>query len=427
MKVFLDSIGCRLNQSEIEHMAWQFRQAGHDLVATPEASDLVVINSCSVTAAAASDSRAHVRRAHRRNPNARIVLTGCWSSVEPDEAAELPGVVHVIPNPSKDHLVPDLLGLASNSFDLEPLERQPVPGKRMRTRAFIKAQDGCDNRCTFCLTTIARGDARSTPLNAVVDEVNRAVAGGAREVVLTGVQLSAYGRDLPGDQDLTALLQEILSRTSVPRIRISSLEPWALPERFFDLLQEERVCRHLHLPLQSGCASTLHRMGRPITPGSYAELIGQARACIPDLAITTDLIAGFPGETEDDFEQSLDFVSGMAFSGAHVFTYSPRPGTSALRLPDPVPSKVARQRSLEMRQAIADSQTTFINRFLGQRLIVLWERAAHTGRGEWELAGLSDNYLRVRATATENLWNQISTVVPTSLQGNTLTGSLEPD
>ncbi len=424
MKVFLDSIGCRLNQSEIEHMAWQFRQAGHELVPTPEASELVVINSCSVTAAAAADSRAHVRRAHRRNPNAKIVLTGCWSSVEPKEAAELPGVIHVIPNPSKDHLVPDLLGLPARSFDLEPLERLPVPGKRMRTRAFIKAQDGCDNRCTFCLTTIARGEARSMPPGSVVDEVTRAVASGAREIVLSGVQLSAYGSDLADQQNLTTLVQAILSRTSVSRVRLSSLEPWALPKHFFEMWQDQRLCRHLHLPLQSGCAATLRRMGRPITPGSYAKLVRDARARIPGLAVTTDLIAGFPGETEEEFQQSLDFINEMAFSGAHVFTYSPRPSTAATRLPNQVASTLARQRSLMLRQAIAQSRRAFLDRFLGQTLEILWESAMRTDRGDWNLVGLSDNYLRVRAAAPENLWNQICTVVPRSVEGDVLLGTL---
>ncbi len=405
-------------------MAWQFRQAGHELVPTPEAGDLVVINSCSVTAAAASDSRAHVRRAHRRNPYAKIVLTGCWSSMEPGEAAELPGVTHVVPNPSKDRLVPDLLGLPTRSFDLEPLERQPVPGRRSRTRAFIKAQDGCDNHCTFCLTTIARGDARSIPLDSVIDEVQRAAAGGAREAVLTGVQLSAYGSDLAAEQDLTTLVQAILSRTSIPRIRLSSLEPWALPKRFFEMWQDRRLCRHLHLPLQSGCAETLRRMGRPITPGSYANLVREARACIPDLALTTDLIAGFPGETEDEFERSLDFTTDMAFSNAHVFTYSPRPGTAATRLPGQVPSKVARQRSVKLRQTTAHNRRAFLERFLGQDLEVLWESASLNDQGRWELIGLSDNYLRVRATAPEDLWNQISNVVPQTVEGDVLLGTL---
>ncbi len=420
MKVYLDSIGCRLNQGEIEQMARQFRQAGHELVATAEASDLVVINSCSVTAAAAADSRAHVRRAHRQNPQAGIVLTGCWSSVEPEEAAKLPGVIHVIPNPSKDSLVPDLLGLPVKTFDREPLMREPIPGKRKRTRAFIKVQDGCDNRCTFCLTTIARGAARSLPIHRVLDEVNHAIAGGAQEVVLSGVQLSAYGRDLDKNIDLVSLVESVLTHTDIPRVRLSSLEPWSLPDRFFDLWQDTRLCRHLHLPMQSGCSTTLRRMGRPITPATYAELVDSARSSIPYLALTTDLIAGFPGETDAEFAQNLDFVSRMGFSSAHVFTYSPRPGTAAARLPDQVHPRVARQRSIELREEIARSQLDFLQRYLGKTLTVLWERSTPSSGGQWEHVGLSDNYLRVIATAPSNKQNQLSRVIPQRIDGITL-------
>jgi threonylcarbamoyladenosine tRNA methylthiotransferase MtaB len=424
MKVFLDSIGCRLNQGEIEHMARQFRQAGHELVATPEASDLVVINSCSVTAAAASDSRAHVRRAHRLNPLAGIVLTGCWSSVEPDEAAQLPGVIHVIPNPSKDTLVPDLLGLPDSTLNHESPVREPIPGKRMRTRAFVKVQDGCDNRCTFCLTTIARGDARSLPLGRVLEEINQAATGGAQEVVLSGVQLSAYGHDIHGGINLSVLVRAILSDTDVARVRLSSLEPWSLPDRFFELWQNPRLCRHLHLPLQSGCSATLRRMGRPITPAGYAKIARSARTAIPDLALTTDLIAGFPGETDEEFSHNIAFVSKMAFSGAHVFTYSPRPGTAAVRLPDQVSSKTARQRSLELREEVARSQHSFLENHLGRRMSVLWERAKSLSDGAWEHIGLSDNYLRVKALASTNLQNKISQVIPETIHENTLHGSI---
>ena len=190
MRVFLDSLGCRLNQSEIESMGRKFRSAGHDLVATPGQSDLIVINTCCVTADAASTSRSRARRAHRENPGADIVLTGCWSTLESARASMLPGVKRLIPNPQKADLVPLVLGIDPAEFDLEPVERHPLPGLRMRTRAFIKAQDGCDHHCTYCLTTVARGSARSLPIGEVVRQVQAAVAGGAQEAVLSGVQLS---------------------------------------------------------------------------------------------------------------------------------------------------------------------------------------------------------------------------------------------
>jgi threonylcarbamoyladenosine tRNA methylthiotransferase MtaB len=424
MKVHLDSIGCRLNQSEIERMAWQFRQAGHELAPTPQTSDLVVINTCTVTASAASDSRAHTRRAHRENPRAKIVLTGCWSSLEPSRAAALPGVNQVVPNTSKHRLVSDILGLRSIRLDSEVGIRLPVPGPRHRTRAFIKAQDGCDARCTYCIATIARGEACSTPLEEVVHEVKCAASSGAQEAVLTGVQLSAYGHDLCERLDLVLLVRSVLAETPIPRLRLSSLEPWALPNGFWDLWSSDRLCCHLHLPLQSGCAQTLRRMGRPIQPETYAELIRKARIAIPGLSITTDLIVGFPGETEEEFQRSLDFVAAMGFSGAHVFTYSPRPGTRAARLPGQIPHATARDRSLRIRQIVEQSRLAYVNNLVGQIHKVLWERSTVIGNGTWELRGLSDTYCRVRTQAATDLSNQINSVRLAGLNGDELLGEL---
>lgn len=417
MKVYLDTVGCRLNQSEIEHMAAQFRQAGHELVGRPEDSDLMVVNTCTVTAAADADSRAKVRRLHRARPEAAIAVTGCWSSLHPDQAGALPGVRWVVPNEEKDALVARVLGLPLETFDREPLERRPIPGLRRRTRAFVKAQDGCDYRCTFCLTTIARGASRSLPVERVVAEVRAAVAGGAQEVVLTGVALSSYGRDLPDRPTLSTLVRAVLGETEVRRLRLSSLEPWGLPADFFDLWQDRRLCRHLHLPLQSGCAATLRRMGRPMRPAAYARLVERARAAIPDLALTTDVIVGFPGETEAEFRESLAFIRQMAFADAHVFTYSPRPGTPASRLPDPVHPAVARARNRIVRQTVAESAAAFRRRFLGQEAEVLWETMIELTPEGWRLSGWTDTYLRVQALGDPTWWNQVARVRLARLEG----------
>jgi threonylcarbamoyladenosine tRNA methylthiotransferase MtaB len=253
-----------------------------------------------------------------------------------------------------------------------------------------------------------------------MDEVNHTVAGGAQEVVLSGVQLSAYGRDLDEDLNLISLVEAVLAHTDIPRVRLSSLEPWSLPDRFFELWQNERLCRHLHLPLQSGCSTTLRRMGRPITPAAFADLVDSARSSIPDLGLTTDLIAGFPGETDAEFSQSLAFVTRMGFSSAHVFTYSPRPGTAAVRLPDQVQPQVARQRSAKLREEVARSQHEFLQRHIGETLTVLWESSIRTSGGQWEHVGLSDNYLRVSAMAPSNMHNRLSQVVPEKIEGITL-------
>ena len=425
MKVYLDSVGCRLNQAEIEAYARQFRQAGHSLVDSPELADLAVINTCAVTAAAASDSRQKVRKARRKpgigrhaaqeqDRRGNTVVTGCWSTLRPREAAGMPGVSRVVPNAAKDRLVADLLGLPLVEFEVEPLERVPVPGARSRTRAFIKVQDGCDNRCAFCVTALARGPGRSREAGEVLVDIQAAsYRGGSdesaavREVVLTGVHLGSWGQDLHPQKKLGDLVRMILYETDLPRLRLSSLEPWDLDEGFLGLWQNPRLCRHLHLPVQSGCATTLQRMQRKTTPEAFTRLVGVARAMIPDLAITTDFIVGFPGESDAEFEESLEFVKQMKFAGGHVFNYSPRPGTVASRMAGQVPPGVRKQRSLLMREVLAESAQAFRAGFLGQVLSVLWESAASLGPQGWEMSGLTDNYLRVHASSPVGLWNQI--------------------
>jgi len=331
MKIYLDTIGCRLNQAEIENYARQLYAAGHELVAASSEADWVIVNTCAVTSAAASDSRAKIRQA-ARSGDAQIVVTGCWSSLQPEQAASLPGVQHVVANTHKDQLVQEIFGFPLETFDLEPVARTPLPGARLRTRAFIKVQDGCDNRCTFCVTTLARGAGRSRSIREVLADIQAALQPGksqAREIVLTGVHLGSWGQDFARPDRLKNLIQAILSETDVQRLRLSSLEPWDLDEAFFELWADPRLCRHLHLPLQSGSPATLRRMARKTTPVSYARLLETARRLIPQLAITTDIITGFPGESQSEFDESLAFVKAMRFAGGHVFTYSERPGTAA--------------------------------------------------------------------------------------------------
>lgn len=429
MKVYLDMVGCRLNQSEIESYARQFRAAGHTLTPTPEGADLVVVNTCAVTAAAASDSRQKIRQAQRAGAR-EIVVTGCWSTLQPRSAASLPGVTRVVPNRLKDRLVPDLLQMPQEIFDLEPLARQPIPGARFRTRAFVKVQDGCDNRCTFCITTLARGAGRSRPIPAVLADVRSCLAGGAQEIVLTGVHLGSWGQDLSPRQSLRDLVQAILSETDAPRLRLSSLEPWDLDESFFELWRDRRLCRHLHLPLQSGCAATLRRMARKTTPEAFARLVAAARASISGVAITTDVIVGFPGEDEAEFEESLQFVKAMQFAGGHVFTYSARPGTVAARLPAQVPHPVRKERNARLRQVLAEAARLFREGFLGAELPVLWESATALDPSGWQVSGLSDNALRVRAhvprrlPATAQVWNEITPVLLIALEEDEFIGAI---
>jgi threonylcarbamoyladenosine tRNA methylthiotransferase MtaB len=415
MKIFLDSVGCRLNQSEIEAFASQFHAAGHTLVAKPSEADLAIINTCSVTASAASDSRQKIRQVNRSGSK-EIVVTGCWSSLSPEAASALPGVSQVVPNAGKDRLVFDLLNLPVETFDLEPVARQLVPGARLRTRAFIKVQDGCDNRCTFCVTTLARGSGRSRTVSKILADIESArqsnpeTNSGAQEIVLTGVHLGSWGQDFSPALHLRHLVETILKETDVPRLRLSSVEPWDLDQEFFALWEDSRLCRHLHLPLQSGSITTLRRMARKTTPGSFARLVESARAACPELAITTDIIAGFPGESQTEFEESLAFVQEMDFAGGHVFTYSARAGTAAARMPDQVPYQIRKERNARLRAGLAVSSARYQHHFLGQVMEVLWENVTEIDAQSWQMSGLTDNYLRVHTRAPANSWNQITPV-----------------
>ncbi len=423
MKVFLDSIGCRLNQSEIEAMAAQFRAAGHVVVDSPQGADLVVVNTCAVTSEAASDSRQKIRQAARAGAG-EIVATGCWTTLEPQAALRLPGVARAVSNEQKDQLVSQVLGLPQAVFDLEPLAREPLPGLRQRTRAFIKVQDGCDNHCTFCITRVARGAGRSRTLAEVLGDVERAVQGGALEVVLTGVHLGSWGQDFQPRQHLADLVRGVLTHSSAARLRLSSLEPWDLDDSFFQLWQDARLCRHLHLPLQAGSAAVLRHMARKTTPDQFRALVAQARAAIPEVAVTTDLLVGFPGETEAEFAEGLAFVREMAFAGGHVFAFSPRPGTPAAGYAAQVPAPVKKQRSALMRAAVAESAVAYAQSFVGRTVEVLWEVCSALGPEGWRMQGWTDQYVRVSAAAPQPLWNQISTVRLLRAQGETLEGEI---
>jgi threonylcarbamoyladenosine tRNA methylthiotransferase MtaB len=422
MKIFLDTIGCRLNQAEIESMALQFRAAGHEIAASAEGADLAVVNTCAVTTDAAADSRRKIR--HLANAGVEeIVATGCWTTLQPEQAAALPHVKRAIPNLRKDTLVAETLGLppsAVQPFDLEPIVRAPLPGLHHRTRAFVKVQDGCDNHCTFCITTLARGESRSRPLADVLRDIQSALLGGTQEIVLTGVHLGSWGQDL--GFHLRDLVTAILHETDVPRLRLSSLEPWDLDEEFFSLWADPRLQPHLHLPLQSGCDSTLRRMARKTSTASFRDLVVAARRLIPDVAITTDLIAGFPGETADEFAATLDFVREMEFAGGHIFTYSPRPGTGAARLGGQVRPEVRKERNHILRAALDRAEQSYRQKFLGRTLPVLWESVSELGEWGWQMEGLTGNYLRVSATASSPRWNEVDTVELTEVHAGGMKG-----
>jgi threonylcarbamoyladenosine tRNA methylthiotransferase MtaB len=396
MRIYLTSIGCKLNQSEVETLAREFARSGHCLVGEPELAELSVVNSCTVTHVAARKSRQLIRRLHRANPRAHIVVTGCYSEMSPESVQAIEGVALVVGNRGKEKLVQAVEKLwpeEEQGRRQGSISCEPGPWPSDRTRAFVKIQDGCDNRCTFCAITLARGQEWSRPHEEVLCEIRDRVAAGHKEVVLTGVNTGAYRSN--ESIDLAELVRLILQQTDLPRLRLSSIEPWDVHEELLALWEDDRLCRHLHLPLQSGCNETLLRMGRHYRASHYAALVEQARAGIPGLAVSTDVIVGFPGETEDEFDRSAAFTERMAFTRLHVFPYSPRPGTPAAAYSDQVPPQEKKRRA-QCLQAIGDrANRSFRQRFLGGTLVTLWE----VNRGDGEImSGVTDNYLRVYAT-----------------------------
>jgi threonylcarbamoyladenosine tRNA methylthiotransferase MtaB len=421
VKVFFDLIGCRLNQAEIEQYAAQFRSQGHEITGSRENADLIIINTCAVTAAAASDSREKIRIAGN-NPKAQIIVTGCWSDMDSETAAALPGVVKIIPNQKKDFLPSIILGISPEQFDLEPIKREPLPGVHARTRAFIKVQDGCDNFCTFCVTRLVRGKARSVSFEEILQRIQSVQLADGKEIVLTGVNLGAWGLDLNPRTDLTGLLKRILMETDIPRIRLSSLETWNLTEDFVRLWENPRLCPHFHIPLQSGSESVLKRMARRTRLSDFRELVRQARYLDPAFAITTDVIVGFPGETEQEFQQTLDFIREINFSGGHVFPFSSRPGTAAARMDGKITGRIVKERSRILRDEFLKQKDRFYQSFVGETMRVLWENSSVYENNNWELHGMTGNYLTIKSHFPKRLQNEISEVKIEHYDGKSLTG-----
>ncbi len=423
MKVYLQTLGCKLNESELEAWARAFVARGDELVDDPRLAETIVLNTCTVTAQAARKSRNVTRQLARAGDQAQIILTGCYATMSPAQARALPNVTLVVPNASKDALVELARERAGDFPYAAPFaahDANKLGG--LRTRAFVKIQDGCNMACTYCIIPLARGRARSRPQAEIVDEIKRLADAGYQEVILTGVQISDYrleerengkGR-LRGLCDLT---RAILRETALPRLRLTSIAPWDLDAELLDLFSDARLCRHLHLSLQSGSGSVLRRMRRPYSAEQFADAAAEARAKIPDVALTTDVIVGFPGEADVEFQDSLDFVERMNFARVHVFPYSAREGTVAAQLPLPVDDATKAARHQAMQRVADASLRRFTENFVGRTLNVLYEENT-AGGAEW--TGYSDNYIRVVTPSRENLSNRLA---PTRLTDITADGA----
>ncbi|HXO39316.1 MAG TPA: tRNA (N(6)-L-threonylcarbamoyladenosine(37)-C(2))-methylthiotransferase MtaB [Candidatus Acidoferrum sp.] len=430
---FVQSFGCRATQADGAALERQLATQGLSQAQSAQEADVVVLNTCTVTAAADQDARASIRRIHRENPVTKIMVTGCYAQRAPQEIAALPGVTWVVGNSHK-HRVGEIAtaqeftpevqaqpsdhngesGQPQNFVSLETVSLS-VPAFTLvgdifahteliaapvfagdsiaeKTRPNLKVQDGCDNRCSFCIIPSVRGQSRSMKVDRVIEEANALVAAGYREIVLSGINLGRWGRDFQPQQKFEHLVRTLLEHTGVEKIRISSVEPMDWTDDLIALVTgSPRIAKHAHVPLQSGSDRILRKMHRKYRPWHYAEKIRKIHEAMPEAAIGADVMVGFPGETDALFEESRSFIEQLPFTYLHVFTYSSRPGTPSAGMPDQVPVHVARERNRVLRELAAQKNLEFRERFLGKILNVITLRTNNENSTE----ALSDNYLKV--------------------------------
>ena len=430
---YVENFGCRATQADGAAIERQFRDQGMHRASSPEEADLVVLNTCTVTASADQDARAAIRRVHRENPNCQIIVTGCYAQRAPEEIAALPGVTKVIGNSHKHQLVelthsPDSFVLldqlktnnrklqtdnllhspteiyVSDIFAHTELLAAPVfDAANERTRPNLKVQDGCDNRCSFCVIPSVRGQSRSLPVPQILDELNNLVTAGYREVVISGINLGRWGRDLPFGDNFEALVQTILQKSSIEKLRISSVEPMDWSDELIGLMaSSSRIAKHTHVPMQSGSDAVLRRMHRKYRPWHYREKIEKIRTAMPTAAIGADVMTGFPGETDSEFEETRRMVEDLPFTYLHVFTFSARPGTPAASMPKQVPVSVARERNGILRDLASRKKLAFMENFVGKTLDTITLNVFDGQITE----SLTDNYLKLhlRGEHVPNNW-----------------------
>lgn len=415
LRVALHTLGCKLNQAETELLAENIGGAGHEVVISDAQPDVYVLNTCTVTHVADRKARHLLRLARRRYPDALVVATGCYARRAPTELKDKGIADVVLPHPDAPDFLDKIAPCSVSRFP--PLaSRLSLP----RARSFIKIQDGCHDGCAYCIVPQVRGWERSLPAEDVVARINAQVAQGYKEVVLTGTKIGGYHC---GDLDLGGLIRRILRETGIERLRLTSLQPQELTPQLLALWADPRLCRHLHMPLQSGSDSVLTSMRRRYVSGDFLKAVGVVREVAPDMAVTADVMVGFPGETESDFRATLDVCWQASLAAAHIFPYSARPGTRAARMEMQVDDRTKRARAMAMQQLARQSASTYRERFLGATRPVLWEEESTPGL--W--SGLTDNYLRVLSRAPsggKSLANQVSPVRLTSLSGGAVLGEI---
>ncbi|MCK4404003.1 MAG: tRNA (N(6)-L-threonylcarbamoyladenosine(37)-C(2))-methylthiotransferase MtaB [candidate division Zixibacteria bacterium] len=407
MKVALFTIGCKVNQYETEAIAEKLKAFGFERVDFREKADVYVINTCTVTGESDRSSRQAIYRARRKSPDAKIIVTGCYAQLEKEFLQSLPGVSMVVTQEEKGKLpslIAHLMGQESRGKESDDLFFGfSVKGLAKHTRALVKIQDGCEKNCAYCVVPFARGKERSREVEQIISEINDLVENGYKEVVLTGVHIGRYDQDGLG---LVELSERILTETKVERIRYSSIDPKEFSDQLIDFVSKSnRICTHLHIPLQSGDDFVLSRMKRDYSTEEYRVLVNKISQAVPDVMIGADVIVGFPGEKDNQFENTRQFITSSPISYLHVFSYSDRKGTEATAMPDKIPPQVIHKRSEILHSLGKEKWRGYIDHFIGKKLEVLIENRRDRKTGM--LTGLSDNYIRVLLDGEDSAKNRI--------------------
>jgi threonylcarbamoyladenosine tRNA methylthiotransferase MtaB len=426
MKVALFTVGCKLNQYETQAIAEELEECGFERVDFPQPADIYVINTCTVTKESDYSSRQAIYRAKRRSPQAKIIVTGCYAQLEKELLEKLPGVSLVVKQDQKGelaHLIASLFGDHTTKTK-EKNKADEFFGFRVckhakHTRALVKIQDGCDKGCSYCVVPLARGREKSREIDSILAEINGLVKNGYKEVVLTGVHIGRYKKD---GVDLVHLTERILNDTQVQRLRFSSIDPKEFCDELIDLISKsKRIARHVHIPLQSGDDHILSLMKRDYTTGEYRRLLEKIKTAVSEVMIGTDVIVGFPGETDEQFENTRQFIWTSPLSYLHVFSYSDRKGTVASQIPDKVPPQIIHKRSEILHDLGRKKWENYLERFIGKKLEVLIEQKRDKTSNR--LTGLSGNYIRVLLDGENSLKNKIIPVLIVQRAGNFLKGS----
>ncbi len=418
-RVAFHTLGCKVNSYETEAIWQLFQRAGYERTDFDSTADVYVINTCTVTNTGDKKSRQMIRRAVRRNPDAVIVVTGCYAQTSPAEVLSIPGVDVVVGTQGRDKLLEYVeqyrrerrpVNAVKNIMKTREFEELDVPSFTERTRASLKIQEGCNNFCTFCIIPWARGLLRSRKPESVLQQARTLVEAGYKEIVLTGIHTGGYGEDFE-EYKLADLLWDLDKIDGLKRIRISSIEASQIDERIIEVLNtSDKMCRHLHIPLQAGDDAVLKRMRRKYTVAEYKEKIEQIKAAMPQVAITTDVIVGFPGETEEQFENGYQLIKELQFAELHVFPYSIRTGTPAARMPDQVPAEIKQERVQRLIALSNQLSFDYAQQFVGDVLDVIPERRYKESPDSGLLVGYSDNYIQIAFPGNDELIGKVCRV-----------------